>query len=348
MHIAQKIMEGSKKVDPELCEAVYRCLLCQACKVGCPLTIDTYLVIRDLREAMVRKGLGPMTAHRDLLTAMSTCGHPSGHLDGKRGQWIHDLQVKDALHEHCEVLLYVGCNVTQSPSAKRSLDAAVSVLRGAGLDIGALGENEHCCGAFAAELGDRALFLKLAKANMACLNKAAPKEIITTCPFCYAFLKTEYQEDADLSERLECKVTHITEVLSRLLTQGSLRTERVIKKKVTYHDPCHLGRHAAVYDAPRMLLKGIPGIELMEMMRNKQNAYCCGGGTGIHEAFREFSQTTALERLKEAQETGADYLVTACPHCYVQFQRGISSMKTPPPLRVVDLLELVEQSATVA
>ncbi len=347
-HIAQKVLEGSALLDPDLCDAVYRCLLCQACKTGCPVTIDTYLVIRDLRELMVKKGLGPMEEQRPLLASLATYGYPCTHggTRAARATWLkgYEIAFKDEEHRESEYLLYVGCSVVDNPYAAATAAASLRLLTKAGLDPVVLGQKEHCCGAVAAELGDRQLYLRVAKENSSAIRATGARTIVTICPLCYAYLKKEYLEDDALEWSPEIEVLHITDMLLRMISEGRLVPRQGISRKVTYHDPCHLGRHAEVYQSPRALLGAIPGIEFVEMERNKEHAYCCGGGTGVYQAYRTLSEAACKERLDEACMSGSDVLVTACPHCQRQFAQGIEMNHGKSCLEVCDIVTLLEAS----
>ena len=344
-HVAQKLLEGSRPAGPELREAAYRCQLCQACKVTCPVTIDTYLLIRDLREALVRKGAGPMPGQERLLQALREHGHPQGADPKERDRWLAPLGLVDAASEPCDILLYAGCSATWPHTVDSDLGAAVRILRKAGVRIGALGSRETCCGAFALELGDRDLFVRMARDNIASLSATGAPEVMTVCPYCHAFLKVEYaEEEGDLGTSLSCEVSHVTQVLDRVISEGRIAPDVALRRKVTFHDPCHLGRHAEEYEAPRTLLRSIPGLELVEMERNRESAYCCGGGTGVREGFPDFSEATVRERLREAADTGAEILVTSCPHCHLRFVEGMKKLETPPALEVKGILELLAAS----
>lgn len=349
-HIAQKILEGSGRLGPDLSEAVYRCLLCQACKEGCPVTIDTYLVIRDLREAMVEKGMGPVGRQKDVLASLAAAGHPhrceGDPADaGARTRWLQGLSVKDASEEKCAYLLYVGCGVLdQGGSAGATSAAAVRLLARSGLDVGVLAGREQCCGAVAAELGDRKLFLRLARSNIEAIRRTGAHTVVTICPLCHAYLKREYLEDEALGWSPEIDVVHITEVLADVAGKGLLTPVREIEKKVTYHDPCHLGRHSNVYEAPRKLIAAIPGVELVEMQRTRGHAYCCGGGTGVRLAFRPLSEAAVSQRLAETELTGADMLLTACPQCRRQFEEELKASGRSAKLSVEDVVTLFEVS----
>lgn len=349
-HIAQKILEGSGTIGPEVCEAVYRCLLCQACKEGCPVTIDTYLVIRDLREAMVEKGVGPVGRQKEVLASLAAAGHPHG-CDGVqagaggRTEWLQGLKVKDASEERCAYLLYIGCSVAgQDGAAGATPAAAVRLLARSGLDVGVLAGREQCCGAVAAELGDRKLFLRLARNNIEAIRRTGAHTVVTICPLCHAYLKREYLEDEDLGWSAEIDVVHITEVLADVAGKGLIEPVREIRKKVTYHDPCHLGRHSQVSEAPRALIAAIPGVELVEMQRTRGHAYCCGGGTGVRLAFPRLSEAAVAARLAEAQLTGAEMLLTACPQCRRQFEEGLKASRGSARLEVGDVVTLFEAS----
>jgi len=189
----------------------------------------------------------------------------------------------------------------------------------AGENYGLLLEDEVCCGSTAKRIGHDKLFNKLRKENEMRLLAIGAKRIITACAGCYKTMKQDYP---GFSEKVD--VLHSTEYLSGLIGSGKLKLPRS-NLIVTYHDPCHLGRHAEVYDAPRKILKSIPGLRLVEMKTSRELSRCCGGGAGVKSAYPEISQKAAAKRLKEAERSGASILVTTCPFCVQTLNAAVES-----------------------
>ena len=199
------------------------------------------------------------------------------------------------------------------------------------MDFGILGEAELCCGSTLLRMGDREGFKRMARANLDSLKKLGVKTVVTGCSGCYSVLKEEYPELEDLP----FEVKHITEMLASLVKEGRADPQGEVAMKVTYHDPCHLGRYCEVFDAPREVLEAIPGLELAEMQRSREKGWCCGAGAGVRTAFPEFAAWSAGERLYEAKETGAEAVATACPFCEQNLRAAADGFEV---LSVVDLL----------
>jgi heterodisulfide reductase subunit D len=179
----------------------------------------------------------------------------------------------------------------------------------AGEDYGLMLEDEVCCGSTVKRIGHMKLFDKLRKENEKRIRGTGVKRIVTACSGCYKTLKQDYP---GLAKDIE--ILHSTEYLARLLEEGRLRPAKK-QVKVTYHDPCHLGRHTSVYDPPRTVLKSVPGLTLTEMKNSRELSRCCGGGAGVKTAYPELSKKAAVRRIKEAEKTGAELLITTCPFC---------------------------------
>jgi Fe-S oxidoreductase len=244
----------------------------------------------------------------------------------------------------------------------------ITLLQKAGVDVGIAGESESCCGGRAYQMGYREDFLRQARRNMEAFQKSGAKMLVTGCADGYYAFKVLYDKFG-LKGGLE--VLHTTEYLDRLIKEGKIRLAREVPLTVTYHDPCHLGRLGepyihwegrripghiivfdppkefrrgthGVYEPPREILRSIPGLSLVEMDRVKEYAWCCGAGGGVRETNPGFALWTARERLKEAESTGAEALVTACPGCEKNFKNAIS--ESGGTLKVYDVVELLEKA----
>jgi Fe-S oxidoreductase len=212
------------------------------------------------------------------------------------------------------------------------------ILLKAGVDLGMLGKNEICCGSPVARIGDRETFMSLAKRNIELLNESGVKEIVSFCPGCFRAMTHDYKEIPG-APALKARVYHTAEYIDKLIQDGKLTITGELKMRVTWHDPCHLGRHLGIYDAPRRILQAIPGVELVEMERIKDQSWCCGGGGGARTAFMDFAQKTATKRLQEAKKTGAQSIITSCPFCEQNLGDAVSKMDDG--LAVQDLTDLL-------
>jgi heterodisulfide reductase subunit D len=199
-----------------------------------------------------------------------------------------------------------------------------------------LSPEEWCCGSPALRVGKRELFAEIAKHNSEAIKKAGIKRIVTSCAGCYRTLKIDYPEFVG---KLPVEIVHTSELLANLIKDGRLKLKGVISETVTYHDPCHLGRHCGVYEPPRDVLKSIQGITYVELPRNRQSAWCCGAGGGVKSGYPDFALWTAKDRLKEVEVAGAKALVSTCPFCATNFKDTIKD--TTSKLKFYDLTELV-------
>jgi heterodisulfide reductase subunit D len=203
----------------------------------------------------------------------------------------------------------------------------------------AVSSDEWCCGSIALRTGDLALANELAQHNAQLFKQMSARTLVTNCAGCYRTLKLEYPS---LVEGYDLEVLHATEWLNTLVQKGRL-SFKALKGTATYHDPCHLGRHSRVYDAPRALLHAIPRLNLVEMKRNRDHAWCCGAGGGVKSAFPDLALKIGNDRIREALDTGAQYLVSACPFCKTNLQDAASA--SGAQLQVVDILELLAETA---
>ncbi|MCX7911349.1 MAG: (Fe-S)-binding protein [Dehalococcoidales bacterium] len=346
-----------------LLDIVYNCQMCGACDVSCKyaMDMDVFEPISEMRIACVERGL-TLPVFEKMIASLRQNGNlvPPAGAGGKR--WFDDLEVKDYTREKVEVIFHAGCRLGGDRSLWEAGRMALALLKKAGVDVG-IAAGEKCCGGRAHYLGYREEFLKQAEQNVKQFARAGATVLVTGCAECYQAFRVLYDRYG-FTPGLE--VLHISEYLLRLVREGRLRPYRELNMKVTYHDPCYLGRLGepwvhwegklkpgqirlfdpprefrrgsyGVYQPPRELLMGIPGITLAEMERNREYAWCCGAGGGVKESNPDFALWTARERLKEARLTGADVLVTACPGCLRNFRDALAGQ----PLRVNDITELV-------
>jgi Fe-S oxidoreductase len=286
----------------------------------------------------------------------------------KRGEWARGLKVKDCTREKVDVIYHVGCLTSFNKDMWKLARAMVNLLQKANINFGIAGDNEVCCGGRAYQMGYKEDFLRQAKKNMAMIRKSGAKTLVTGCADGYQAFKVLYDR---YELRGELEVLHITEYLDRLIKEGKIKPKKKVGMTVTYHDPCYLGRLGepwihwkgeevpghirifepyrefrrgtyGVYEPPREVIRSLPGVKLVEMVRIKEYAWCCGAGGGVNESNPEFSLWTAEERIKEAEVTGAEAIVSACPWCEQNFVKAIQKMGSK--LKVYDVVELVEKA----
>lgn len=298
-----------------LSKIFYQCSLCLACTQQCQLPEIHHFAgewLMAMREEAVHKGFGPMPEHKKYTEHISTEFNPYMEEHKNRLNWITS-NIKQ--NPEAKLAYFVGC--TASYREQGIAIATAEILNSLQIDFQVL-KNEHCCGSPVYMTGQAEKAREIAKENIEEFQKNGVKQIITSCAGCYRSIKETYPNKFDLNHGIE--VLHLPEFLHQKLINNELTFNNQVNMNLTYHDPCHIGRHMGMYEPPREVLKKIPGIKLLEMERNKQNAWCCGSGGGVRSAFKDLSKFAAHERIEEAKETGANAIVSSCPFCLNQFK----------------------------
>jgi Fe-S oxidoreductase len=345
-----------------------------ACDVSCKNQYDRepYENMLALRARCVEEG-ELLPVHMLLIDNLKKEDNMMLAKKADRGNWADGLNVKDVSKETSEVLFHAGCRFSYDEDLWPIVRGGVSLLQKAGVDLGIMGSDETCCGGRAYEMGYQGELTKFAEHNTQNWKRAGIKTIITACSDCYQAFKVLYDK-VRLLEDVE--ILHITEYLFRLIEEGKLTFTKEVPMTVTYHDPCHLGRLSepwihwngvetklkdgltglviqepqkkfrrgadGVYDVPRKIIRSIPGVRLVEMERIREYAWCCGAGGGVLEAYPDFAQWTADERIKEAQASGAKAMVTACGWCERNFRDVIDPNDLS--IEIYDIVELLEMA----
>ncbi len=326
----------------ELTAKAYECTICGQCKTVCPARLDTISMWENMREFLVSNGLAPIPAHEQIIKSIENYDNPWMQPRSQRSKWSRkiekDIRIKDALKEKCDVLYFVGCTAAYDPNIREMALDTARVLGAAKIDFGTLGNEEGCCGSTLLRTGLRASAAKMALANIEKFERSGANTILTSCAGCYKTLRQDYPKVGKVS----AKVIHVAQFITDLIDSGRLVPTKRLDQVVTYHDPCHLGRHNGLYDEPRKIIESIPGIKLVEMDRNRDESRCCGAGGGVKTAFPELAQKIAELRIQDAERTGAHLLVTSCPFCYQSFQDAIASKGSD--LKLMDLTELLCKS----
>ena len=208
----------------------------------------------------------------------------------------------------------------------------------AGVDYGILGEKENCCGESIRKTGDEELFKRLARENIKTFIDNGVKKIVVSSPHCYHTFKNEYPEF-----KVNFEVVHISQYLGELINEGKLEFTKEYVKKVTYHDPCYLGRHNGIYDEPRAVLKGIPGLELVEMVDFRQDSLCCGGGGGRIWMETPMGERFSDLRIEQAIKAEAEVLVTSCPYCITNFEDSRLNRGDEDAIEIKDITEIIAE-----
>ncbi|NVM53319.1 MAG: (Fe-S)-binding protein [Candidatus Helarchaeota archaeon] len=306
---------------------------CGNCTAQCELEVSDHIleIIETLRAEAVRQGIGPLESQKVFEEAIAAEHNPYKELHAKRASWIvESLKLKDT----ADVLYFVGCTSSyrESEIATDMLDLLMK------MDVAVtVSSDEWCCGSPLIRTGQLKLVKELAEHNMEMIKNIGAKDVVFSCAGCYRTFKEDYEPI--LGKVPEFGLYHVTDFIVKLIEEGKIKFKEGDPVKITYHDPCHIGRHCGIYDSPRKVLKAIPGIELVEMKRNKENAWCCGAGGGVKSGFRDWAVEIASERIKEAEETGAEILVSSCPFCKRNLMDAIKA--TGSKLKFMDITELV-------
>jgi Fe-S oxidoreductase len=322
-------------------DEIWACTTCRACQQVCPVCVEHVDKIIDLRRNLVmEKASIPETAE-GALRSIEDRGHPWRGTTLSRTDWAEGLGIKTLAEDRdIELLFWVGCTEALEERSTKVSQAVAKLLKLAGVNFGILGAEESCCGEPARRLGNEYLFQMQAGKNIELFKGYNVKMIVTACPHCYNTIKNEYPQFGGKFE-----VFHHTDFIAQLLKQGKLRIRKGIGGVATYHDPCYLGRYNDIYQPPRQIIRSIPDMRMVEMERNRERGFCCGGGGG-HMWLEERTGRRINElRTEQAIETKAQIVITACPFCLQMFDDGIKAKAAEEWLKVMDIAELVAQSA---
>ncbi|MFI7146665.1 (Fe-S)-binding protein [Nonomuraea sp. NPDC050022] len=329
-------------------DVLWSCTNCGACVEQCPVDIEHIDHILDMRRYQVMVESSFPSEAGVMVKNLENKGNPWGMSEMKRADWISELDfevelVEDKMPEDAEYLFWVGCAGALEDRAKKTTKAVAELLHIAGVKFAVLGPMEACTGDPARRLGMEYLFNMLAQQNIETLNEAGVKKIVATCPHCFNTLANEYPQLGGTYE-----VVHHTQLLAKLVDEGLLTPITPIEEKITYHDPCFLGRHNKVYSQPRDIMSKVPGVQTQEMHRHKDRGFCCGAGGARMWMEERIGKRINTERVDEALTTNPDTVSTACPFCMVMLGDAINEKKNTgeakESLEVVDVAQLLIKS----
>ncbi|WP_433347130.1 (Fe-S)-binding protein [Microtetraspora malaysiensis] len=336
-------------------DVLWSCTNCGACVEQCPVDIEHIDHILDMRRYQVMIESSFPSEAGVMLKNLENKGNPWGMSEMKRAEWIEELAtsvdgqhfevpiIDEKMPEDVEYLFWVGCAGALEDRAKKTTKAVAELLHIAGVKFGVLGPMEACTGDPARRLGMEFLFNMLAQQNIETLNEAGVKKIVATCPHCFNTLANEYPQLGGTYE-----VVHHTQLLAHLVEEGRLTPITPIEEKITYHDPCFLGRHNKVYAQPRDIMAKVPGVQAQEMHRCKDRGFCCGAGGARMWMEERLGKRINTERVDEALTTDPDTVSTACPFCLVMLGDAINEKKNSgeakETLEVVDVAQLLIKS----
>jgi Fe-S oxidoreductase len=320
-------------------EDMWLCVTCGACVERCPRGVKIIDIMRAVRRLLVPGGVVPASIPnlRSVMTSIASVGNPWLQEPEDRAKWAEGLGVKE-FTEDTELLYFPCCTPAYDPRIKKVAQATAEILNKLGVDYGILGPKENCCGESVRKAGNEELFKRLARENIKTFIENGVKKILVSSPHCYHTFKNEYPEF-----KASFEVVHISQYLSELINEGRLQFTKEYGKKVTYHDPCYLGRHNGIYDEPRQVLVSVPGIEIVEMADSRENALCCGGGGGRIWMETKKGERFADLRIQQALEVGAEVLVTACPYCIFMFEDSRLTLEDSGVIEIKDITEIIKE-----
>jgi Fe-S oxidoreductase len=318
-------------------DVIWSCTTCGACMQECPVDIEHIDTIVDLRRAQVMGESRFPAEAGAMLRNLEAQSNPWGVAQSQRADWANGLGVPIVNGTAPEYLYWVGCAGSFDERARAISRAVAELLQRAGVSFAILGPRELCTGDPARRMGNEFLFQSLAEQNIETMNAVGVTKVIANCPHCFNTLRNEYPQYGG-----DYEVIHHTELLGRLVAEGRLRPTESVEALVAYHDPCYLGRHNQVYDAPRDVLAGVPGVQTVEMPRHKERGMCCGAGGARMWMEEGIGKRINAERMDEAATTGADTVGVACPYCLIMLDDGARGRGDDT--QVLDIAQLVRRS----
>jgi Fe-S oxidoreductase len=366
MRIGTALAEGKLKWTPKLLEILYADPLCGACDVGCKrnLDLEIELTLEAMRIKAVKEGAGPMPAHKTIAANIAKEGNQFGAPAANRKKWItKDVKVADK----ADVVYFPGC--ASSYKNPEIAQATAKILNATGTSFTVLAD-DRCCGNTLYSVGMIDEAREVAKKNIEMVKATGAKVFVTSCAECYRMWKVDYPKMLNIATKdLGFEVLHILECADAALKDGSLKLTKNVDARITYHDACSVSRlcdpwtpwsgtrgwmgmvepklarrrgRGGLYAQPRNLLKAIPGVDYTEMIRIRENSFCCAAGRGTKEAFPDLANSSAKHRLEEVKEVGAEILVSACPWCKDNFTQAAE--ENGDTFKVMDITEVIAAS----
>lgn len=375
---ARGILNGELEWNEDLLDDIYKCTVCAGCQEQCELDHKPFIpeIIESMRRKAVDDGVGPMPGQKVIAKSMRSFDNPYQGPRRMRTDWTRPFKkaktpIKDIMKEDAPILYYVGCTGALNVPVRNLPVATASIFQKLGLDFGILGENEVCCGSTAMRIGDHEEFKRVAEHNLRLFkdlhDNHGVNTIVTSCAGCYRAIKKDYKMSEEYDELMDgIQVIHTVELLYNYFKEGKMNFTKEVPWKVTYHDPCHTGRHLSefeidedgseawigaylrkneencLFDIPREMLQSIPSIDFREMERIRNNSYCCGGGGGVMTGYPDWAAKNASLRIAEGETTGAEQMVSICPFCHYNLNQGAKRIKSP--MRLYDLVELMDMA----
>ncbi|MBN1625089.1 MAG: respiratory nitrate reductase subunit gamma [Deltaproteobacteria bacterium] len=336
-----KSVSALPEISPE---QIWYCTTCRACLEVCPIYIGAFEPIRRVRTSEIEEGSRVPNLLTKSLETLYMFDNPWERSKKKRGEWFGDLAVPDlTAGAKADLCYFVGCTTSFDTRAQGLARSFVKIMTHAGVSFGTLGQKETCCGDIARRVGEEGLFEEQVKKTMGLLKTYGIADLVASSPHCFNLFRNEYPLYQSPGAT-PLRVRHYTQVLEELMERGLIKPVKRMDLRVTYHDPCYLGRYNNIYQAPRRLIRSIPGVSLVEMAHYGPDSLCCGGGGGRLWQELEDEKKLSEVRIREAADTGADIVITTCPYCLIMLEDAVKTADLEGRLRVMDLNELIAES----
>jgi Fe-S oxidoreductase len=343
MLLLKEAMDGQVELTQELAETFYSCTTCQSCTYSCPANIRVDEIVEEVRKKLYKDGFAP-TSVGGVRDSVLKAGNVFASAKEERIEIyppaLRDKARKGVLNQDAETLLFMGC--LPSYMDMKIVPAFIKALDAAEVNYTTLAMEESCCG-FPLYLIGSDVFPSYAQNLMDKMRSTGARELVTPCAGCYKTFTALYTEIGELG----LEVYHSVQYFERLINEGRIQLTQEIAHKVTYHDPCDLGRACKIFEEPRNILKAIPGIEFVEMDRNRIDARCCGGGGGMQAYRPEMAVDMAAQRVRDALEVGAEIIVSGCPACKDNLRKGTRTLPREErgKIKIMDITEMVISAA---
>ncbi len=312
-------------------DLVWECSTCKLCVDHCPRDVDLIGIVQAVRKAFGEGGMLPAPL-RTAVGSLQSSGNPWSGAREKRLDWASGADLPTFQDQ--DYAWFPCCTLAYDPRNKAVARSQLALLKSMGISFGAFGNEINCCAESLTKIGEEELVDSLQRNNRNIFESRGVEKLLVSSPHCLDTFKNDYD-----SPRVQ--PVHFVEILAEKLADGTLKPSRDLGSiKVTFHDPCYLGRHNGIYDQPRQVLEALPGVKLVEMPRNRAMSYCCGGGGGKMWAEVPTGQRPSENRIEEALNTGAQVMATACPYCLSMFEDAIKTLGAENDIRVVDISEL--------
>ncbi|UCF07638.1 MAG: (Fe-S)-binding protein [Thermoplasmata archaeon] len=332
-NLLDRILRREIEVSEEFITRMFQCTGCGACEEVCHVNIPLHELWKRVKEWFFEEGLIQIEAHKKVHDRIHQHKNPFAEPTENRGKWFpEDL----TLSSTPEIVFFQGC--TEAYRKQEMAETTARLLTKADVPFTILGADEWCCGSICINTGQIDYIKEFASHNINTIEKTGAKALVAACAGCYNTIKNEYPK---IVGELPFKLYHVSEFLETLIRDGRLQFSKNLDMTVTFHDSCHLGRGAGVFDAPRNVINSIPGVTLVEMVRSRELSRCCGAGCGCVAAFRSIAVALATERVMEAQSTGAEKIITTCPFCNLNLNNVAQDNDL---IKTMDVVQLAYQA----